>query len=62
VTPAPDDLSRGIREAWIVDPDEKTIDVLGVAAGSSVLCRAGDTARSVAVPGFSVLVERLFET
>jgi len=53
--------ARGIREAWIVDPDEKTIDVLDLSAGTSVACRAGDTASSTAVPGFSIGVTKLLE-
>lgn len=53
--------ARGVREAWIVDPDEKTIDVLDLAAGTSAVRRDGDTARSTTVPGFSVDVARLFE-
>jgi Uma2 family endonuclease len=54
--------ARGVREAWIVDPDEKTIDVLDLSAGTSVACRAGDTARSTSVPGFAVDVSRLLKT
>lgn len=54
--------ARGVREAWIVDPDEKTIDVLDLAAGTCVTCRPGDVARSTALPGFSLDIARLFET
>jgi Uma2 family endonuclease len=54
--------ARGIREAWIVDPDAKTIDALDLAAGTSVICRACDTVRSSSVPGFTVDVSRLLET
>jgi Uma2 family endonuclease len=53
--------ARGVREAWIVDRYQKTIDVLNLAAGTSLVCRPGDTARSTAVPGFSVDVTKLFE-
>ncbi len=53
--------ARGVPEAWIVDQDEKTIDVLDLGAGTSVVCRPGDTARSAAVPGFSIDVTKLFE-
>jgi len=53
--------ARGVREAWIVDQYQKTIDVLNLKAGTSLVCRPGDTARSTAVPGFSIEVARLFE-
>jgi Uma2 family endonuclease len=53
--------ARGVREAWIVDRYQKTIDVLDLAAGMSLVCRPGDTARSTWVPGFSIDVARLFE-
>jgi hypothetical protein len=53
--------ARGVREAWIVDADEKAIDVLDLAAGTSTRCPSGDRARWTAVPGFSVDVARLFE-
>jgi Uma2 family endonuclease len=53
--------SRGIQEAWIVDRHEKRIDVLDLAAGTSLVCRPRDTTRSTAVPGFSIDVTRLFE-
>ncbi len=53
--------ARGVQEAWIVDQDEKTIDVLDLAAGTSAVCRPGDAARSTALPGFSLDVAKLFE-
>ncbi len=53
--------ARGVREAWIVDPYRKTIDVLELETGTSLACRPGDTARSTVVPGFSIDVARLFE-
>jgi Uma2 family endonuclease len=53
--------ARGIREAWIVDRDEKTIDVLDLMAGTSAVCGPGDSARSTAVPGFVIDAARLFE-
>jgi Uma2 family endonuclease len=53
---------RGVQEAWLVDPDRKTIDVLDLATGQAIVCRPGDTARSTAVPGFSLDVARLFES
>ncbi|MCK6459361.1 MAG: Uma2 family endonuclease [Planctomycetes bacterium] len=51
----------GVREAWIVDPDGETIEILDLTAGTSVARRVGDTARSAALPGFSLNVTRLFE-
>lgn len=53
--------ARGVREAWIVDRYRKTIDVLDLATGTTIVCRPGDTARSTAVPGFSVEVTPLFQ-
>ena len=54
--------ARGVREAWIVDRYQKTIDVLDLAAGMSLVCRPGDIACSAAVPGFSIDVTKLFES
>lgn len=53
--------TRGVREAWIVDRDQETIDVIDLVAGTAIVCRPGDTARSTTVPGFSIEVARLFE-
>jgi Uma2 family endonuclease len=53
--------TRGVREAWIVDPDAKTIDVLDLVTGVEVVCGQGDVARSAAVPGFSIDVGALLD-
>jgi Uma2 family endonuclease len=53
--------ARGVREAWIVDPYRETVEVHDFATGTAVTCRAGDRARSTAVPGLSIDVTALFE-
>lgn len=51
----------GVREEWIVDPFQRTVDVHDFLARTSFVHREGDTARSTTVPGFSIDVARLFE-
>jgi Uma2 family endonuclease len=53
-------IASGVREVWLVDPREGTIEV--VSAGGSRLAVAGEVARSDAVPGFAIEVDRLFKT
>jgi Uma2 family endonuclease len=53
--------ARGVREAWVVDRYRGTIEAFDFANGTSKVSGAGDTARSTALPGFSVEVTPLFE-
>lgn len=51
-------LAAGIREVWLIDPEKETVGVLTAVGGSIV--RGADTARSVAVEGFTVVPDELF--
>lgn len=58
-----DYAQAGIAEYWIVDPQERKVTVLtleGNAYRESGVFFAGDTARSVVLPGFAVSVKDLF--
>lgn len=50
----------GIREAWIVDQFRKVVEVHDLAAGGTTTHGPGEMARSAAIPGFALDVERLF--
>jgi Uma2 family endonuclease len=50
----------GVREAWIVDQFRRVVEVHHLAAGRRTAYSPGETARSVAIPGFSLDVTRLF--
>jgi Uma2 family endonuclease len=50
----------GIREAWIVDQFRRVVEVHHLAAGRHTAYSPGETARSAAIPGFSLDVTRLF--
>ncbi len=55
----------GVRQYWIVDPDRKTIEVYRlVEAGYQLVQMFGEqeTLTSSLLPGFSLLVGRLFES
>lgn len=55
--------AAGIPEYWIIDPDRRTIRVLTLAGNEYVLhgdFAAGQTATSVALNGFNVVVSDLF--
>jgi Uma2 family endonuclease len=51
-------LGRGVREVWLIDPDEETIEVVDV--DRSRLHRADDVATSYAVRGFEITPDELF--
>lgn len=50
----------GIREAWIVDQFRRGVEVHDLAAGNRTVYGPGETARSTAIPGFTLDVARLF--
>jgi Uma2 family endonuclease len=50
----------GVREAWILDPASRTIEVHDLAAAGKRLCAAGEIAESRAVPGLRVDVAAFF--
>ena len=53
----------GVREYWIVDPDERTVEVFSLREGRYALVDrfgAGDTLRSKLLAGFEVKVEDIF--
>ncbi len=55
----------GVREYWIVDPDERTIEVFSLHEGRYALIDRfgqGDTLRSGVLPGFELTVEDVFPT
>jgi len=55
----------GIREYWIVDPGERTVEVFVLREGTYVLLGkwgAGEIARSQELPGFEVAVDTIFPT
>jgi Uma2 family endonuclease len=49
---------RGVREAWIVDPDRECIVVHDLRAGTDEVCT--ETAESRVVAGFRLEVEPYF--
>jgi len=55
----------GVREAWLVDPDARTIEVRPLGAGDAVApaetYRHGEVARSRGLPGLAVGVDDLFD-
>jgi Uma2 family endonuclease len=51
-------LAAGAAEVWIVDPDTKTVERYD--AGGCFKASGGEAVASNAVPGFSILPERLF--
>jgi Uma2 family endonuclease len=58
-----DYAQAGIPEYWIVDPLEQTITVLvldGAAYRQDQVCKPGETARSILLPGFEVDVAATF--
>lgn len=58
-----DYAQAGIPEYWIVDPQEQTITVLvldGAAYREDQVCRPGQSARSILLPGFEVDVAAAF--
>ena len=50
----------GVREAWLVDPKTRTIEVHDLAAGGKRLFAEGEVAESRAVAGFRVDVAAFF--
>jgi Uma2 family endonuclease len=52
--------AAGVREAWLVDPDAETIEVVDLAANLRRVHGKGDRAASAAIPGFAVDVGLFF--
>jgi len=52
-------IRAGCREAWLVEPHSRTIEVFGAGGGSHTF-REGETLQSEAVPGLEVDVTALF--
>lgn len=50
----------GIREAWIIDQFRRVVEVHDLAAGKHTVHGPGESARSTAIPGFTLDVARLF--
>lgn len=56
--------ASGVREYWLVDPDDRTLEVFvlrGQAYAPLGTYRPGDVARSELLPGLKVMVKELFE-
>ena len=51
--------AHGVRESWLVDPQDRTIAV-HLTDGDALVAGAGETARSRILPGFEVDVSALF--
>ena len=54
---------HGVREYWLIDPDAETVEVFHLAGPQYTLAgrwRAGETAVSQLLPGFTVAVKWLF--
>jgi Uma2 family endonuclease len=51
-------LSAGVKEVWIVDPDERVVEVHSVDEVEAA--RGAQRARSRVVPGFALVPDRLF--
>jgi Uma2 family endonuclease len=52
--------AAGVREAWLVDPDTETVEVVDLVAGGHRTFPKGARADSSAIPGFAVDVAGLF--
>jgi len=52
--------AAGVREAWLVDPDTETVEVVDLSANQREVHRKGERALSKAIPGLSVDVATLF--
>lgn len=50
----------GIPEAWIVDQFRKVVEVHDLVTGTRTVHGTGESARSAAIPGFTLDVARLF--
>lgn len=55
----------GIQECWLVDPDERTVEVFTLREGAYVLLGkwgVGEIAHSKELPGFEITVDAIFPT
>jgi Uma2 family endonuclease len=52
--------AAGVREAWLVDPETETVEVVDLATMARRTFPKGERAASVAIPGFGVDVAALF--
>ena len=52
--------AAGVKEAWLLDPDAETIEVLDLAAGVRRLFARGEAAESRAVPGLHLDIAAFF--
>jgi len=52
--------AAGVREAWLVDPDSETIEVVDLPTGQRRTHGKGERALSSAIPGFGVDAAALF--
>jgi Uma2 family endonuclease len=50
----------GVREAWIVDPKTRTIEVFDLAGGGSLVFAEGEVADSSVIPGLRLDVAAFF--
>lgn len=51
--------AAGVREAWLVDPDAETVEVVDLATGARRAFAKGERAASTVIPGLAVDVTRL---
>ena len=51
---------KGVREAWLIDPDLETIEVHDLVGGTHNVYARGETAPSDVLPGFDVDVTAFF--
>jgi Uma2 family endonuclease len=55
--------SRGVREYWIVDPDERRVEIHALESGALVKkvdAKTGDVASPAVLPGFTASLAKLF--
>jgi Uma2 family endonuclease len=52
--------AAGVREAWLVDPDTETVEVVDLLTSQRRACGKGEHGSSNAIPGWSVDVTALF--
>lgn len=52
--------AAGVREAWVVDPDEETVETIDLVTMRRRTFARGERAASLAIPGFGLDVAALF--